>query len=748
MEIASSNGFLHKSADFEQSGFTIKASAKAFTILSNSLYQNKIRAIIRELSCNAIDAQMEAGSDRPFEWHLPNHGNPNFRIRDFGTGISPENIKKVYTTYFESTKTGSNDFIGCLGLGSKTPFCYTDNFIVNSYYEGVLRSYACAIDSHGMPVVALVSESPTNQPSGLEIQFSVKSADFSRFITEATFVYYFLNNKPAILGDSLGNGSIKVQADSLGSMEVLAKGSDWVLAASRDQWGYARNTPISKSMVIMGNVPYELTPGNIPNLTLEETTLISGGGGSYLHLFVPIGAVEPQASRESLSYSKDTIKFLQAKLAEIIAEIKKDFEQKVSSCDSYINAFKLVVSLKKEITTEPLRSIHRSIVFNGKTISESFPFSQARASGGHLYIERLKKHQRYGRRGNPDSIIVKMESEASFASGIVSSLFVSADSLKNHPKSTEHATSIVKRWFQESPDHGVGSSIYFVTKEIADYLELKDGVDIFDYDKLPVHSRPAVARAPRKYRTEGKKKSDVWIIASNKEAEKHTVDFDTDDDMYYVKVENKKPVGADFHWMKFNIVSRYRKEQILGLTERQIVIVENLPNWHEVSKDFEEIVKEVFSTKLAELEKDIEAVRVANSRHSAIFAVIGGYYRMNSLNSVSLFNITNRRMFDLLYKKDPNHELIQLGIEYCSTANTAKTSVLLELGNALEYWYTTYDAEIKVLKSIITKVEADLLKRQEDYAAREAALQKKYPALTLHNEPSEELISQIVDKCL
>ena len=41
--------------------FTIAASAKAFKILSSNLYQNKIRAIVRELSCNAFDAQKVNG---------------------------------------------------------------------------------------------------------------------------------------------------------------------------------------------------------------------------------------------------------------------------------------------------------------------------------------------------------------------------------------------------------------------------------------------------------------------------------------------------------------------------------------------------------------------------------------------------------------------------------------------------------------------------------------------------------------
>jgi hypothetical protein len=68
--------------------FRIRNSAKAFSILSSGLYANKVRAIIRELSCNAIDSHTAAGkADTPFDVHLPNSLEPWFAIRDYGTGL-------------------------------------------------------------------------------------------------------------------------------------------------------------------------------------------------------------------------------------------------------------------------------------------------------------------------------------------------------------------------------------------------------------------------------------------------------------------------------------------------------------------------------------------------------------------------------------------------------------------------------------------------------------------------------------
>ena len=39
-------------------GFRIEASSKAFEILANNLYKDKILAVVRELSCNAFDAHV------------------------------------------------------------------------------------------------------------------------------------------------------------------------------------------------------------------------------------------------------------------------------------------------------------------------------------------------------------------------------------------------------------------------------------------------------------------------------------------------------------------------------------------------------------------------------------------------------------------------------------------------------------------------------------------------------------------
>ena len=98
--------------------YSIKASAKAFKILSDGLYSDKIAAPIRELSTNAYDAHVAKGNtNTPFDVHLPSVAEPWFAIRDYGIGMSKHELQTTYTTYFDSNKTHSNDFVGCMGLG-------------------------------------------------------------------------------------------------------------------------------------------------------------------------------------------------------------------------------------------------------------------------------------------------------------------------------------------------------------------------------------------------------------------------------------------------------------------------------------------------------------------------------------------------------------------------------------------------------------------------------------------------------
>lgn len=281
--------------------FRIRNSAKAFNILSSGLYANKIRAIIRELSCNAVDSHVAAGrgttkQDIPFEVHLPTTLEPHFSIRDFGTGLNHEQVTNIYTTYFESTKTNSNAFIGALGLGSKSPFSYTDNFTVTAIKDGRKGIYTAFINDAGVPSIALMTEEQTNEPAGVEVKFSVNDRyDFGKFQQEAASVYQYFKLKP------------KVGGVSNFQIPELKYETENIIPGVHSYDGNAYR----KSRAIMGNIAY---PIEVPNNALGDLEKLLQCG---LEMHFEIGELDFQASREGLSYIPQTIEAIRSKLEKV-----------------------------------------------------------------------------------------------------------------------------------------------------------------------------------------------------------------------------------------------------------------------------------------------------------------------------------------------------------------------------------------------------------------------------------------------
>jgi hypothetical protein len=291
--------------------FRIRNSAKAFSILSSGLYANKIRAIIRELSCNAVDSHVAAGKQNtPFDVHLPNAIEPYFSIRDYGTGLSHEQVTNIYTTYFESTKTNSNDFIGALGLGSKSPFSYTDNFTVTAVKDGRKGIYTAFINNQGVPSIALMSESQVSEPNGVEIRFAVEDS-FYKFVEEAKEVYRFFKLRPVISGA----GNFKFQDPVYRHKDLLPGIHIWE----------------GRSVAVMGNIAYPIEVPNAEQVLGPLHSLLNN-----LVIEFDIGELDFQASREGLSYIPATIDSIKKKLTLVQLHMDKYLADKVDKAsDGY-----------------------------------------------------------------------------------------------------------------------------------------------------------------------------------------------------------------------------------------------------------------------------------------------------------------------------------------------------------------------------------------------------------------------------
>ncbi|WP_459567096.1 hypothetical protein, partial [Enterobacter hormaechei] len=83
-------------------------------------------------------------------------------------GMSPDFVSDAFTVYFESTKNDSNDLIGSMGLGCKSPLCYADAFTVESVKDGIKCGYTIYMDD-GEPFCDPLYEIESDEPNGVTI---------------------------------------------------------------------------------------------------------------------------------------------------------------------------------------------------------------------------------------------------------------------------------------------------------------------------------------------------------------------------------------------------------------------------------------------------------------------------------------------------------------------------------------------------------------------------------------------------
>jgi hypothetical protein len=355
MKLHTGTNVIEKSGQFEESKFSIEASAKAFFILSDGLYSNKILAVIRELSTNAYDSHVEAGkASTPFDVHIPTHLQPVFFIRDYGTGMTHEDCMQLYTTYFRSTRNNSNEAVGCLGLGSKAPFAYADSFTVEAYLDGTRRIYTAYKNEDGSPVFSLLEETVTSEPNGIKVSINVSSNDVNRFHNEAVRVYEYFNVKPNFIGQKL----------SFRNIDKVLSGKNWYF-----------DDNASDNLIIMGQIAYPVDTyqlvANLDKSFERHRKFIEYSEG--LRIFVKIGDVDITPSRESLSYSRETKNNILTVVDSITNEIKDKIEEQIANQPSLFKARMKYVQISNQCSSisTAMESLQKSITWKDMKLFDS-----------------------------------------------------------------------------------------------------------------------------------------------------------------------------------------------------------------------------------------------------------------------------------------------------------------------------------------------------------------------------------------
>lgn len=317
----------------EKSQFSIAMNAKMFRVLSDQMYRNKIGSMVRELSCNAVDAHIDG--DRPtlpFSLHMPDSIEPWFAVKDEGIGMSDTDLRKMYTTYGESTKDQSNKMIGAFGLGSKTPFAYTDQFTVTSIHEGVKRIYTAVLGDDGKPEMVLNAETPTEEHAGLEVNVGVRDADFDKFRREVAEQLRFLAIKPELLNNRSG-----VEFADLYDAEKIDFQNDGITVYKKGS-GYRSETIVDGIWIVQGGVGYPLSISELGDKVNSDSAKFAEAikrKGAVIEF--PIGSIEVTASREGISYTDETIDSIAKRLSDIAELIRAEAIAEIRAEDSVWN---------------------------------------------------------------------------------------------------------------------------------------------------------------------------------------------------------------------------------------------------------------------------------------------------------------------------------------------------------------------------------------------------------------------------
>jgi hypothetical protein len=270
---------------------SVENMAHLQSVLSN-LYSNPTLAVLREYSTNAFDAHVEAGVNKPIKISLPTSLSPTLMIEDFGIGMSTDQLLNMYSSYGASTKRGTNEQTGMLGLGSKSALSVTTQFTVRSRRGGIETTALIFLNDTGAGEIKIVDTKATNE-TGTLITLAVDPKDIRGFQRAAESLFPYWPD-----GSVTGLEGIVVSG--------FSKKSDWKwispnVALTPKAYRYGGGTVT----VVQGNVPYE-----IDNNQLSEAGRKAFGTlGLNLHnlvIIAPIGSLQFTPAREGLYYTNFT----------------------------------------------------------------------------------------------------------------------------------------------------------------------------------------------------------------------------------------------------------------------------------------------------------------------------------------------------------------------------------------------------------------------------------------------------------
>lgn len=373
----------------KSSSFGLEMNASTLKALSQTLYDYKIEAVLREYSTNITDSHNDSGKEGLAGYvHVPTKLKPVVEFHDSGLGMSEDTIFSVYTVFGCSTKRDDNTTNGSLGFGSKSFNTVSDQMTVTSTKDGTKTVVLCYKDRKGELTADIKSSTKTDEPNGTVVSIPVDPAKVSQWQSAAARV--------------LGAFRVPHKTNGFGAYEAEYQQMLTLCEEVRDSGTkFYKNTNNvmgnmrSRHWVLMGDVLYTLP--DFHSLLPSKGSYVDSvkcvvDTGMYVTHF-NIGEVDHHPSRESISYDEDTFIKCKHRVRQDTVMYLRNFQRELGDIKN-ISLYRFFHKYKETAVYESLWEVPLPFL-RGNILSNVCP--RQHTTWGYKKLLLLANKERYGK---------------------------------------------------------------------------------------------------------------------------------------------------------------------------------------------------------------------------------------------------------------------------------------------------------------------------------------------------------------
>lgn len=311
---------------------------KLFDILIGG-YHNPRASFIRETVSNAWDAMKEANNPNPVIVKLDDDDGGNYiEIIDEGIGMDYEFITKRYTQILDSTKDQSNEQIGGYGIGRMSPLSYQNNFIVTSVKNGLLNQFNVYRKTSGMPDVTLLIENEeTNLTNGTTVKIYLKEEDYKinnySEVKEINYIASIAAKELSFFDNVIFEFKNNYCYYDDYKLDKLEQSYNSGKIVESNLFKLRTTNQYSKEIhLVLGKVCY---PIDWKTIGVEKINIPIG-------IKFNIGDIQVTMTRESIRYSDETILLIKNKIADVVKNLIKRYNEQNLPVEGLINYVKKI----------------------------------------------------------------------------------------------------------------------------------------------------------------------------------------------------------------------------------------------------------------------------------------------------------------------------------------------------------------------------------------------------------------------